>query len=125
MTLNIPLDLSDPDIEAIKIIEDGTNLKGDLLNIYKLITICTYFSWIHELKKYYLHVKLETVALLLDGVTSNMDQMFLWMLMCQLWITRIVKPDMNLGYMEKVPFLIGIFVLERKEKIHVWYTRYN
>ena len=29
MTLNIPLDLSDPDIEAIKIIEDGSYLKGD------------------------------------------------------------------------------------------------
>ena len=39
MTLNIPLDLSDPDIEAIKIIEDGTNLKGDVPNIYKCILL--------------------------------------------------------------------------------------
>ena len=31
MTLNIPLDLSDPDIDTIKIIDDRNTIKGDLL----------------------------------------------------------------------------------------------
>ena len=30
MTLNIPLDLSDPDIETIKIIDHRNNIKGEL-----------------------------------------------------------------------------------------------